>query len=78
MKEGFVTIAITFRHLAFKSWKEAKGFYEEEEKDYYTNFICYISKHDIKYRNVSKDVGFKILKLAKMPIVHLGWLKKYF
>ena len=25
-----------------------------------------------------KDVGLKILKLAKMPIVHLGWLKKYF
>ena len=26
----------------------------------------------------SKDVGLKALKLAKMPIVHLGWLKKYF
>ena len=25
-----------------------------------------------------KDVGLKALKLAKMPIVHLGWLKNYF
>jgi len=33
---------------------------------------------ELTFKILSKDVGLKILKLAKMPIVHLGWLKKYF
>ena len=48
---------------------------------FHAEFMVYPSNtfkvHDKKVF-FSKDVGFKVLKLAKMPIVHLGWLKKYF
>ena len=39
---------------------------------YPTNFLGGREKKNLK------DVGLKTLKLAKMPIVHLGWLKNYF
>ena len=45
-------------------------------KNYLQEYVFYVNRSGLIV--ICKDVGFKVLKLAKMPIVHLGWLKKYF